>query len=500
MKQINLENISLTYEGTDQPILDHLSTTLGEGWTGIVGVNGCGKSTLLKILHGDLQPSSGRVVGTKGLSQLCQQETILEPPGIENFRESYDKDTLKLKDSLGLYDLEYKDWNTLSHGERKRMQLGLALSQSPHLLLLDEPTNHLDTKNREVIARALKMYRGIGVLVSHDRELLDMLCQQCIVFQGSQVMTIPGNYSEAKATIDQDTLSKQKRASDLKALTSGLQREANRLKSIGQGSKNRQSKKGIHSKDHDAKTKIDLSRITNKDSSLDQKKLNIERRISNANEEIQSLKTDKSYANSIFFVPRKSHKKTLLQLSPQVFPNSNLSITVPSLDLRSGDKVGITGLNGVGKSTFIKHLIDHHAFKTDAIFYLQQELASDDKLKLKSEFQTLDKEAYSKCLQIIARLGSDAKQIMSSESLSSGEIRKIAISLAIVKEVDLLILDEPTNHLDIHSILSLEEALSLCNIALLIISHDRLFIESICSCRWHFTKLENKSLIEKIYD
>ncbi len=498
IQNIHIDNLSFVYEGSSKPVINRLSTSFSAGWTGVVGPNGCGKSTLLEILDGRLKPTSGTITGIQGTSAYCRQETNTKPSDLMEFLESYDKDAIRLKGSLELFGLEAVNWPDLSHGERKRMQLGVALCQQPDLLLLDEPTNHLDSLNRNFIIQTLQQYRGIGVLVSHDRELLDTLCKQCVIYNGDRVFTVAGNYSEAAHSVEQEVRSKQKQVQSLKETANSLKRESNRISEINKGSHKRLSKRGLSPKDHDAKNKIEAARLTNKDSTLSQKKINIERRIGKAEEEIKSLRTAKSYADTIFFESGKAHKKVLLREKPQTIELPGVLMKTPELVIESGAKIGITGFNGVGKSSLIQWLLGGKRLKNCNFFYLQQELDSADKAKLKQELDACSKEDYSKCLQIIARLGSDAKQIIGSDSLSSGETRKVAIALAIVRQVDLLILDEPSNHLDLHSVKHLEQALAQCNFAVLMISHDRHFVDAVCSVRWHIDREGQESVLRVI--
>ena len=481
-------------------MINGLSTSFSTGWTGIVGPNGCGKSTLLAILAGRLQPTSGSVSGVKGTAYHCKQETTSPPPELEEFRESYDKDAMRLKGSLELFGLEATEWQDMSHGERKRMQLGAALSKRPQVLMLDEPTNHLDALNRDFIIQTLRQYRGIGILVSHDRELLDALCTRCVVYSGGRAYTVAGNYSEAERNVAQETETKIRSAQALKDSAAKLKREAQRITEVDMGSKKRLSKQGLSPKDIDKKKKIELARLTNKDSSLAQKKANIERRIGKAEEEIATLRTAKSYADSIFFAEGKTHSKVLLHEPAATLELPGVTLQTEELTIKSGDKIAITGLNGAGKSSLIRWLLAEEKLRHCETFYLSQELTDEDKRSLKAELEACEKEDYSKCLQIIARLGSDAKQVIGSESLSSGETRKVAIALAIVKQVDLIILDEPTNHLDLHAVKELESALASCNLAILMVSHDRYFLDSVCQTRWQIDREEDRSELRVILD
>jgi ATPase subunit of ABC transporter with duplicated ATPase domains len=488
IRNIIIENLKFVYPGTEKDVIGGLNASFPEGWTGIVGPNGCGKSTLMAILAQKYVPTSGKVDGITLSSYHCTQETTNIPEGFEEFRESFDKSVMRLKASLELFDLELHAWDDMSHGERKRYQLGIALSTQPELLMLDEPTNHLDSLNRSYIIQTLKQYRGIGILVSHDRELLDAVVSRCIIYTEGRAISINGNYTKASESVSHDAASRTKHAENLKEMATSLKRETNRIDEVNKGSKKRLSKRGLSAKDHDAKTKIDKARLTSKETTLSQRKINIERRLSKAREEIDSLQIAKSYADSIFFDNEKPKNKVLLHESAQEISLAGIVLKIPELVIQSSQKIGVTGLNGAGKSSLVNWVLDNNKLKNCNFYFLPQELDQEKKRQLQQDLESCSKEDYSKCLQIIARLGSDAKQILTSESLSSGEIRKIAIALAIVKKVDLLILDEPTNHLDLHSVKHLEHALAQCHLAILMISHDTHFVDAVSSTLWHLEK------------
>src|SRR5690606_5159970 len=169
MTDLVLKSISFAYPGVDKLLIDNLSATFSSGWTGVIGANGCGKTTLMKILSGDLAPTCG-FADKAGVSlhAFCPQGTLEPPVNWLQFRGSFQKDVINLKTKLSLHELANRGWEELSHGERKRFQIGCALITRPDLLIVDEPTNHLDGSNRAYVIEALKDFSGIGIVVSHD--------------------------------------------------------------------------------------------------------------------------------------------------------------------------------------------------------------------------------------------------------------------------------------------------------------------------------------------
>lgn len=488
MKTLRLESASFSYANSNKTILDEITVSFQGAWTGLVGPNGCGKSTLLKVLAGEIKLSSGRIVGSISNVYFCRQETTEAPEEFREFCESFDSEAISIKSSLGLHDLSSREWNQLSQGEQKRSQLACALWKKPDLFLIDEPTNHLDAPNRAFIIEALKRYKGIGILVSHDRELLNALCYQCVFFAGNRIYTFAGGYDSAKSLFDAKMDYAHKQKSILKEKSDSLKEEVNRLQSID--SSKRISKRGLSNKDHDAKSKINLAKLTGKDKSLDQKKVNLQTRIDRLQSDAASLKSHKDYSGDIFFDDEKPVSRVLFHSTVEkiTLPDSS-TLHLPELLIRSGNKIGIVGANGVGKTSLVNFIREQ--IQNRKTYYLRQELSKEDSDALQKRLRDLRKEEFSRCLQIIGRLGSDPTQIMKSSDWSSGETRKLAIALSIVEKDELLILDEPTNHLDLPSIANLETALAKSPLALLIVSHDSNFVNAVCTTVWSIARQED---------
>ena len=173
---IRLEGVTFAHHDAF-PVLDGVSAVFPEGWTGLVGENGAGKSTLLRLIAGELQPQQGRIrIEPDGAEVvLCRQD--VEAPGADvcALAPADDGAAWRLRGELDLEPADLERWSSLSPGERRRWQIAGALAREPRVLLLDEPTNHLDADGRALCPRGAGAVRGVGLLVSHDRALLEVL-------------------------------------------------------------------------------------------------------------------------------------------------------------------------------------------------------------------------------------------------------------------------------------------------------------------------------------
>ena len=179
MHEIRFSGVEFAYETMSAPLLRDLTLHLPLGWTGVVGANGSGKTTLLKLAVGAYRPVVGSVQGPEE-SVYCAQRTDDPPPLLGPLLAAMDGAAWEIKGRLGLEADWIERWESLSHGERKRAQIAVALWLEPPVLAVDEPTNHIDAQARALLEGALRDYLGVGLLVSHDRDLLDRLCRQCL--------------------------------------------------------------------------------------------------------------------------------------------------------------------------------------------------------------------------------------------------------------------------------------------------------------------------------
>ncbi|EFU69346.1 conserved hypothetical protein [Aliarcobacter butzleri JV22] len=201
MQHLQINNLTFKYQDTD--IFINLTLSFEPfSWNCIVGNNGSGKTTLLKLIAKKIKPESGNIVGND-LVYYCEQNLDKTPDGFEEFIYTFNSKTFRLKELLHIQDEWFYRWETLSFGEKKRVQIAIALYQEIDVLLLDEPTNHLDYKSKNIVLEALKSFRGIGILVSHDRELLNTLCTNTVIIKNQNVYSYKSSYNTAIKELNQ---------------------------------------------------------------------------------------------------------------------------------------------------------------------------------------------------------------------------------------------------------------------------------------------------------
>ncbi len=499
-KFLNVENLSFTYDNVVEPLFENISFQVERGWTGIVGANGSGKTTLLKLLCGALEPDAGALTNL-GACFYSEQRTDKKPHGFDIFFTSTEKLSYRIKESLQLKDEWQSNWDKLSHGERKRCQIAVALFNEPSVLAIDEPSNHLDYRSKQVLLNALKSFRGIGLLVSHDRELMDTLCQRTIFINPPNIDVRKCSYSVAALEIDREEKSTLDSLIQAKQEVKKLKRQVNKQKVKASRVDKLNSKRNISSKDHDAKAKIDAARLSGKDKIEGQIHKKLKTRLENAQSVKGSIHVNKVWEHGITFnVEQASKVFPIIIPSTKLFLGKEKNLKTSEMNIRYGDKIGIIGDNGVGKSTYINHLVEFAKIPKDRMIYIPQEIPLEQSGIILNRILDYSDERKGKIMTIIRRLGSDPTQVLQSTVPSPGEIRKLMLAEGIMQNPSIIIMDEPTNHMDLPSIACIENALIDCPCAQLLVSHDMAFLKNIISSFWEFSqKIENEYVISEKY-
>ena len=494
MSSVNLRfiNVSFSYNTTSEIIVSGLTITISEGWTGVVGPNGAGKTTIAKLATGLLVPTKGEISGlNKSSAFYCTQGLELPPENSDDFLYSLDNRSGELMSLLGIQNDWISRWETLSYGERKRFQIGVSLWLEPEILALDEPTNHLDLSTKELIHKALKTYNGTGIIISHDRELLDSLCTSTLFVRPGSTVLRPGGLSTG---LKQEILEIKSKAHEHEIAIKEYKRIKRSLLSHKQKENKKQdllSKKNTVRNDHDAKAKIDLARLTGKD------KIG-SRKVKLLQNKTDSLKTDaeskyfKRIKTDGFIYTGEKYKGDRLVFIPstKISMGENRCIDLPELNILPGDRIGITGNNGTGKSTLLNYIKSIIKIPEEKIIFINQEISGEEWYTIDKKIKMLNGKEKGELLSVVHRLGSEPERVLNSLIPSPGEIRKMILGLGLLKTPYLIMMDEPTNHMDMPSVQCLEDAISEFEGAVIIISHDRRFIKRLVDTEWNLEEAD----------
>lgn len=489
MSIINLcfTNVSFSYSISQSPIIKDLTVTLQKGWTGIIGANGIGKTTFAKLACGLLMPDIGTITYTNKTASgyYCEQETNVMPEDCFDFFNDEDNYAGRLRSILKIKADFLKRWDSLSFGERKKLQIAVALWKAPDILVLDEPTNHIDEKTEKEITETLLIYKGTGLIISHNRMLLDKLCKYCLFMDTNETVLRKGGVSEGLAQQEIKELQKEREYENSYEKFIKFDKSTKKLKQEISTKKKALSKKNLDIKDYDAKGKIDGYRLQGKDAKGARKVKNMQSRTQDARQEMERAYFKKREIDGFTLTGERARCNYFLYLKEEEIKfDKGISISIPDLIIRPGDKIGITGDNGTGKSTLIDYIYNSLSLKREKIIYIKQEIENESMDKLKGEVNELNRGDLGNLLTVIYRLGSEPERILKTDRPSPGEARKILMGLGLLKTPVLIIMDEPTNHMDLPSIVCLEKALSDFKGALLLVSHDKLFLDKVTNIRW----------------
>jgi macrolide transport system ATP-binding/permease protein len=481
---LELKRVTFAYDGQDSQLFDNLSYHFTPGWTGIIGANGSGKTTLLRLVSGSLRPQGGEVVRTAP-AIYCEQRTDDPPPDFEEFFSAGDSLSARLIDELGISKDWAGRWPTLSHGERKRAQLAAALRRKPEILAVDEPTNHIDLAALDMLLNVLPNFEGIGLIVSHNRELLDRLCGNCLFLRPPGVASYRGGYSGAVELARLEAESTRRRHAVVEKEYRRLKRESTRRREQAEAAQGLRSKRGLAPRDHDARAKKDLARLTGKDGKAGRLYDRFRGRLERKREELDGIRVRKEYRLGVEFRGCRKQGDLLYHSAPLSLPlGPARSLQTPRITVSPEDRIALIGTNGSGKSTLIRHVIETIELPQERIVYIPQEIPAAAEEAFMRELLALPAEHLGKIMTIVSCLGSRPPRLLASALPSPGEMRKLMLAEGLTRSPWLIVMDEPTNHMDLPSIEVLEDALDEVECALLLVSHDRVFLKRLARKFW----------------
>lgn len=494
IQTIGFSSIHFHYPNQSQTLFEDIDLTFGVGWTAVLGANGAGKSTLLKLATGELRPTSGQITRPESVWYL-EQRTDEPPQNYDEFAFAYDREACRLHGSLRVERDWLSRWESLSHGERKRAQLAHALWKEPEVLAVDEPTNHLDTAAVELVANALASFRGIGIIVSHDRTLAESLCEKTVIVHAPYIRMLDCKPSVALHEASRAATATYQMMDTQRQQLSRLSEDLIRRSSKASIQDRLRSKRHIPKKDHDAKAKIDCARVSGADGKAGRLKSQLEKRIGRDQQRVDTLHNQLVIARSldiqgpvdgITITSAPLKRNTLIRFPEGSFPmGPERMLHHGVLEIGPMDRIAVTGLNGSGKSTLMRHLFEQLSDQDLPVAYVPQEQDRSSCETCLQKLDSLDSATKGRVISSLARLGTDLHLIRSSALASPGEAKKLLLSMLFENPISILLLDEPTNHMDLPSRMALEQALATYEGALVCISHDHTFIERLCTIRWH---------------
>jgi ATP-binding cassette subfamily F protein uup len=468
---INLESVSKAFD--IRPLLDGVSLGVNENERiGIVGRNGGGKSTLLNIMAQTLEPDEGRVAKSNSVKVGILSQSDSAAPGA-SVREVVLGDipvhewasNSRIREVLtGLFggysdELLDRDFHSLSGGERRRVNLAKLLVDDLNLILLDEPTNHLDVEGVAWLASHLKIRNDLSVVViTHDRWFLDEISDQIWEVVDGKVLEYEGGYSAF-------VLSKAERA---------------RQASVEDGKRNMLIRKELAWLRRGAPARTAKPKF----------------RIEAANTLITNEPPPRNEAELLNFAANR--------LGNTVYELHQASIAAGELELLDsvywnigpGDRIGIVGVNGAGKTTLLRAISGDHPICAGKLVtgvtvkpaFLSQHLEELDPtwrvLEAVEKVATrveLGNGRELSASQLCERLGfSKDQQWTPVGDLSGGERRRLQLTRLLMDSPNVLLLDEPTNDFDVETLTALEDLLDSFAGTLIVISHDRYFLERVC--------------------
>ena len=464
MNLLTMEHIIKSY--TDRILLNDIGFSISENEKiGVIGINGMGKSTLLKVVAG-IEPYDSGKISMRSQVKICylpqtpvfeSGTTVLKAAVEGNIDEmnqwTVEADAKAMLNQLGFTEYDEKIEH-MSGGQKKRIALVNALLTSADILVLDEPTNHLDNAMSEWLEEYLIQFRGAVLMVTHDRYFLDRVVNRIVEVDNGKLYSYPGNYSEFVRLKEE----RQNMALATERKRKSLLRTE--LEWLSRGARARSTKQKAH-----------IDRIK-------------------AMQEIQDIQEEKRVSMSS--VASRMGNKTIELSDISKSYGERILIKNYNYIFLKNDRIGIIGPNGCGKTTLLKIINGIIRSDTGTVemgqtirvgYFSQENEYMDDSEKVidyvkeVGEYITTPEGKITASQMLENFLFDGAMQWSRIEKLSGGEKRRLYLLRVLMSSPNVLILDEPTNDLDIQTLTILEDYLDRFDGIIIIVSHDRYFLD-----------------------
>ncbi|MDC7288133.1 ATP-binding cassette domain-containing protein [Blautia schinkii] len=503
MAMIQADHLSFAYEGSPENVFEELSFRLDTDWKlGLIARNGKGKTTLLRLLMGELEGKGSIFVPVvpeyfppivTNLEKLTIETVEEVDSGYELWKVCRECNLLKLNT-----EVLYRPFHTLSNGQQTKLLLAVLFAKESGFLLIDEPTNHLDVEAREAIGEYLQRKKGF-ILVSHDRELLDMCVDHVMVLNREDMEIRQGNFSawwEDKQKQDAYELKENEK----------LKKEIGRLESAARksgGWADQVESKKIRKNPLDSHFNISTrAYLGEKSRKMQMRRKNLERRQERAIDEKKELLKNLEEPESLKILPLEHHKQVFVEAREctLAYPGKT-ALEDFSFVLRKGEKVFLRGRNGCGKSSVLKAVIRQAAAASGrgclfdgtipeitggclttaaglVISYVPQDASFlRGNLRAFAREQGIDETVFFTLLRKLDFSREHLEHEM--EALSAGQKKKVLLAQSMCKRAHLYIWDEPLNYIDVFSRMQIEELIGKSEFTLLAVEHDRAFCRNI---------------------
>lgn len=445
----------------------------------LVARNGSGKSTFLHLLmkrleciHGEISRNKSCRVGFLEQQSTIPDDTLIWPwlhdhntDYLDYKQREYDVRLDKITRELQIRELFDRQRGQLSWGEQKRVALAKILIDEPDVLILDEPTNHLDLEMITRLEEYLTKPSLTLLMVTHDRYFLERVCNEIIELDRGKLYTYSGNYSDYLYKKFERMQKEHKDMHNLKQLYRRELAWAKKAPRARETKSAKRQKEFFELQDHFQEKKSDYKEI---------------------NKKIEIASVDKSEERILW------NKIIQITKLSKVFDTKKI-LSDFSHEFRYGERIGILGKNGVGKSTFLNILVGDEPFDSGRrevaenvqFGYYSQKIEFPPHVKVLeyaksiADWMMIGKDKISATKLLERFLFSPAQQQSRVHDLSGGEKRRLYLLTTLMKKPNFLILDEPTNDLDIETMNALEDFLLSYTGCLVVISHDRYFMDKI---------------------